>query len=305
VLDAGTAGPADPARALALHERACAAGVAEACLQLGERLWAGGEATRGRAAIEESCSLGSGAGCVAAAEGEPDRGRAARLIERACDLGAGAGCLRSADASSNGRRVELLRRACRLGDGEGCARAAAESGPGDAERPSLLERGCALGCAEACARLGLALLDAGSPDRDRGRKLLAEGCATLGPAECLAAAEAYLGGPAGVASLAEEASPALLEEACRRGHEPACARLGRLLQEGIRLPADGRRAAELYGRACASGVLAACTDLGVLHRFGAGVSRDEARAQVLLDRACRAGRTEACRLRDDPVRPLP
>ncbi|WP_160309035.1 tetratricopeptide repeat protein, partial [Anaeromyxobacter sp. PSR-1] len=129
-----------------------------------------------------------------------------------------------------------------------------------------------------------------------------EGCPALGAEECLDSAEAWLKGPQAV--IDDGSDPALLDLACRRKVPDACAWLGRMVQEGRRVPADGPRAAELYRRACEAGRASACSDLGVLYRFGAGVPRDEARAGALFAGACEQGVERACALRDDPSRPI-
>jgi TPR repeat protein len=307
LLEAGTPGPADPARALALHRRACAAGVGGACTRAAALLRSAGDGAA-EAMLEDGCGLGDGAACLLRSEREADPERAGRLRERACDLGEPRGCLALAAGAPPDRAVPLLARGCRLGAAEACARGAAALSRGDAGTPdevaarAMLERGCELGGAEACARLGVALLREGRPgEAARGGRLLTEHCRALGVETCLDAAEAYLHGASSVVD--DRADPPLLEAACARGLLDACAALGRILQEGRAAPADGPRAAALYRRACQGGVARACSDLGVLHRFGAGVRRDEGRARRLFERACEDGVEEACRLRDDPVRP--
>ncbi|BDG03220.1 tetratricopeptide repeat protein [Anaeromyxobacter oryzae] len=295
----GTEGlPADPARARALHARACRAGLGDACGRLAALLLAGGDPAGAAAAREDGCALGAPRACAALAGTVADPARAAALRERACDLGDGAACLAVARGDA-ARGPALLERACRLGEGDACAERADRGAP-DAAR-TWLERGCAAESEAACARLGIALLADRGGGAGRGADLLRGHCAALGPAACLDAASRWLGGPSAV--IDDASAPALVEAACDRGVLDACARLGRLVQEGREVPGDGRRAAALYARACDGGVARACADLGVLHRFGAGVPRDEGRAGALLDRACRLGLDEGCFLRDDPVRP--
>lgn len=320
-LEAGAGGAPDPDRAARLHARACAAGLGEACAAVARERETAGDQARAAAAREEGCALGAASACAALAAAAPPE-RAPALRERACDLGDAPTCLALGREDAGRDPVGALAHAeaaCRLGEGEGCALAAElvpaagriPARPGGARPPRrpastprrLLERGCALEAPLACARLGVELAAAGGPDAARGRTLLAAHCEALGPDRCLDAAAAYLadqGGPEAV--LGERSDPALLEAACGRGVLSACARLGRLAQEGVRAPADGRRAATLYQQACDGGVAQACADLGVLHRFGAGVAADEARARALLDRACLLGLAQGCFLRDDPVR---
>jgi TPR repeat protein len=292
--------PPDLERARALHARACRAELGDACERLARLLVAAGDREGALAAREHGCATGSALACagLAATVADPVRARGTR--ERACDLGDGPSCL--ALAAGGGPRAGAFQaRACALGDGDACAAVAEREDDLDpVGARHRLERGCGLGSDLACARLGVVLLERGETG-GRGAALLRDHCAALGVGPCLDAAARLLGRADAVTG--DGAPPPLLEGACDRGGLDACARLGRLLQEGRRLPADGPRAAALYARACAGGVARACVDLGVLHRFGAGVPRDDRRARALLDRACDLGLEEGCFLRDDPVRP--
>jgi hypothetical protein len=302
VLLAGEQLPADPARAEAALEEGCLQEDRDACFALAGRPAAAGR--RGRL-LEAACANGHAGACLAQGEEAPEGSpRARERLRRGCDLGAGAACLRlSRLPRSPGEpaRLALLERGCALGDGRACTGAALLRAAGlevrDPERAAdLLERACALGDGEGCARLGLALLRGTGVPRDeaRGRALLLARCEALGAEECLDAAEARLGGAAKVLQL--DPGPVLLEALCRRGEPVACHRLGALHQEGVRVPADGARAAALYGAACDQGVARACADLAQLVRLGAGVPADPARARELMRRACQGGAEEGCRL---------
>jgi TPR repeat protein len=78
--------------------------------------------------------------------------------------------------------------------------------------------------------------------------------------------------------------------------------MGRLLQEGRRVEADGAAAARHYDRACAAGIQVACADLGTLLLHGAGVPSDRSRALELFRAACQAGEPEGCRRLEDAER---
>jgi uncharacterized protein len=245
------------------------------------------------AALLDACDGGLPQACAAlgaaleAGRGIPrDALRARALLRRSCGAGLGEGCARLApllDADGDRAGAAAAREeGCALGDAGACA-ALADTVAAPARAAALRERACDLGDGRACAALADAV-------PDRAAELRARACRLGDGDACVRAA------------LLDDAPPATVHAACARGVLEACAREGRLLQEGRAVPGDGARAAALYARACDGGVGRACADLGVLHRFGAGVPHDEARARALLERACTLGHEEGCFLADDPVR---
>ena len=71
--------------------------------------------------------------------------------------------------------------------------------------------------------------------------------------------------------------------------------MGLVYLEGLGVPKDQGRAAELFRAACEHDQPAACSNLGVLYFKGLGVPEDAARAKALFKQACDAGNGPACR----------
>lgn len=220
VLEAGAIGEPEPERALALHARACAAGVAAACESAADLRARRGDRAGVRAALEEGCAIGSGRACARLAT-EAEATDRARLAERACDLGAADGCLALSREAPASRRDELLFRACRLGADEACVASAL---------PRLEER-CLARDAEACLQAGRVAQEGRAFAADGARAAerygqacelgLAAGCVRLGILYRFAAGvphdEARAGG--------------LFERACAAGDEEGC----RLREDPVRL----------------------------------------------------------------------
>jgi TPR repeat protein len=167
--------PADPARGLALMEKACDGGRAEACGQLAWRYRQGtgvaADAGRSTAFLEKGCGAGDGKACLAAAadhsgggdEGDP--AAAARLFESACKRGEKSGCLSLAWALQQGegvtrdlpRAASLYENACNAGDAGSCTRLALlyvmdDGLPKDQARAlALFKKACEQGEQVACS----------------------------------------------------------------------------------------------------------------------------------------------------------
>src|SRR5690606_23775059 len=123
-----------PELATASYARACTAGSAEGCDELGRRLLEGvGAAVDREAALRASrrgCDGGRAASCRRAASlvEADDAAAALRLHERACDGGEAGSCVDLGVALSRGegtaadpaRAAELFERACDAGDATGC-----------------------------------------------------------------------------------------------------------------------------------------------------------------------------------------
>ncbi|HSD19549.1 MAG TPA: sel1 repeat family protein [Anaeromyxobacter sp.] len=221
VLEAGVEGEPEPARALALYARACAAGVADACEGAAELRDRRGDREAARAALEEGCAIGSGRACarLAAEAASPERAR--QLAERACDLGAPDGCIALAREAAAARQAELLIRACRLGADAACAASALPE----------VEGRCAGGDAAACLQAGRVLQEGRALEADgaraavwydRGCELgLPEGCVRLGILHRFGAGVRH----------DEARAVALFERACAAGEEEGC----RLRDDPVRL----------------------------------------------------------------------
>jgi TPR repeat protein len=163
-----------PAAAVDAMQRACDAGNAGACHNLGH-VYTGTEGVaadveRAKHFYERACDGGVVQGCSSLAaiemrEGGGDKTRAAGHFGKACDAGDASGCANLAAMYSLGqgvardpaRAAALLERACGAGLGVACARlgeayARGDGVPADPARASALkDDGCKKGFAPACA----------------------------------------------------------------------------------------------------------------------------------------------------------
>src|SRR5258705_425501 len=135
----------DAKAAVEYLDRACAAGAAEACAEVGGRWLRTETLDAGRAvtALQRGCEAANAAACVRLArvheegEGVPANPKlAADAREKACNAGDGKSCRRLAGMSDEtGRIADLLRKGCDGGDSVSCALAAREPAPGPRELP--------------------------------------------------------------------------------------------------------------------------------------------------------------------------
>lgn len=78
------------------------------------------------------------------------------------------------------------------------------------------------------------------------------------------------------------------------GDAEACMTLGDIYRIGQYLPADVKRAVELYAKACAADHAMACNNLGAMRALGEGGPKDDAQAVQLYTKACHLGSREGC-----------
>jgi TPR repeat protein len=88
--------------------------------------------------------------------------------------------------------------------------------------------------------------------------------------------------------------PSRLDELCRAGDLTSCSNLGAVYDDGMGIPQDPARAAELYRKACDGQVWIACANLGKLFLDGRGLAKDVSQGNGLLELACRHGSPEGC-----------
>jgi TPR repeat protein len=283
MLDAGDGAAADPARGLAYGERACEAGQAAACLNVGLKYHAGKGAApdpaKALARFARACDLGGPvSACAKAAElldagkGAPrDARRAAALYDKACKADSPSSC-------TNLGRLTLA------GDGVAKDPAAAAA---------LFEKACAAREPFGCHARG-ETLDAADPvaaatwysracNEDHGRA-------------CAAMARLVREGRAGYGDGEEglQAAAQLFELACAKGDALSCVDFAALLHDGRGVAADRPRALKMVLEACDAGNAAACQYAGIFVFNGAGGAPDPARARALLQKGCDGGRPGAC-----------
>lgn len=192
IIDGGSGLPPDPERGVALLQRVCNGGEAEACRQLSWRFRQGAgvpaDPSRARELLELGCAAGDGLSCLSAAaehrsagEGSGGGAAAAGLLESACTHGETEGCLTLAFVLQTGegvpqdldRAAALYHDGCQSGSGASCTRLGLMyARPGGltmdlARARALLEKGCALGDDLGCSTLEslklAAALDTSSP----------------------------------------------------------------------------------------------------------------------------------------------
>lgn len=86
----------------------------------------------------------------------------------------------------------------------------------------------------------------------------------------------------------------ILDRGCNRGSGAACAHLAYAVAEGALVPRDEIRAMELYTRACSLGDGRGCYSMGLFHDNGRGTSTNHTRAASAYEEACNAGVSMSC-----------
>jgi len=86
---------------------------------------------------------------------------------------------------------------------------------------------------------------------------------------------------------------AAFENACLGGYPASCNGLGVMYANGMGVPADGKRAVELYEQACAGEISTACLHAAMAYE-GRDVAPDWKRALGYYERACELGATQGC-----------
>ncbi len=346
----------DPKAAVPFYERACKAGQADACARLAAVLEKGGAVTQDLATAAalygKSCDGGHFAGCGGLARMHEqgtgvarDPAHAKTLYERAvalevsaCDRGDAQDCIElglfyregtHGLAKDTAQALRLNERACSLGEPAGCYQASyllGQATPGltlDTKRAqsfvdraqALIVSQCDAGVIDACHTLMTPAADykaclAGDPDAcwrvgrtyvpdtperpgdyTRAMHFFLKGC-EISAEHCVPAGELYAEGRGVPADVKRAAE--LFGRACDGGDLGGCFELARLYESGTGVPRDPARAATLYERMCAADSYG-CTRLAGLLLAGQGVQKDAARGVTLAERACREHRDwEAC-----------
>jgi TPR repeat protein len=275
--------PRDDARAASLFEKACDAGVPQACHARAKQHMrdilsnkAPADAA-GRAKLRElsdkACQLGDGWACWSVAgwylrEGTQavfpkDPARAIALLRRGCDLGHGPSCSSLGNMLVDGKvvakdvatAVGVLHRACDGGRAEDCmllgdilrkGQGALKDG---AKAIAAYEHGCNLGEMRACNAVGSVYAEGDGVPRDvaKAYAAFAKGCPEkgFGAEACMSLAAMYEKGTGIPRDMARAA--ALYERVCGTG---GCLRAAEIWQRGEGVPADPARAFSLYEKAC-------------------------------------------------------
>lgn len=299
---------ADPAKGIALLDRACAGGSRRACLNrafLDEQgVGVPRDEKRALAVYKRACEADQDQyGCVRLASiylmghvVPADPARAAALIKQACEAGEASGCLNLAMMTEQGQgvprdadqAVKLYTRACEGGNGTACAGLANvfDVGRGMPKDPERARRYYGQACDHfvfaACTRLG-ALLEGGvGGDKDLG------GARTAYQRAC---AHGEATGCKTLERSRTAAAPPQSEADCagRTGMSQAnCySDLGfQLSKSGSDSEETGDKIATLYLKACQLGSPYGCGNLGSELFVGKRVRRDVPKALELLHKVC-------------------
>lgn len=284
--------------------RYCQAGVVTACVALQ------GRATRGSTeeqSLERACHAGVAEACMFAAQAHlgpaSSLPHTLELLGRGCELGHPYACYQA--ASLPGHSDEERARGFRHAAGhnvEGAAIQLAyylEDGliPGyDAElRTGLLERACQLGQADACLQFGLMYAHGNGLPRDRIRsyELYQQAC-TMGSVVACANAAVRLYDGDGVEQNLERAFE-LGVPSCLAGRGEGCAVVARMFWDGQLVEQDRRHAVRLFRDGCDVGHTASCSWLGYTSQRVEGATLDDYGRSVFgRTRACELGETVDC-----------
>ncbi|WP_437820125.1 SEL1-like repeat protein [Sorangium sp. So ce1078] len=284
--------PRDDARAAELFEKACGAGVTQACyararlqlrdIQSGKVFPDAAGRAKVREFADKACEMGDGWACFSVAEWYLSEGPQAALPK---------------DAT---RAVAFLRRGCDLGHGPSCSALGKMLVEGKlaakdvAVAVGVLQRACEGGQAEDCVDLGDILRKGQGAPKDgvKAIKAYQRGC-TLGDMRaCNAAGLVYAEGDGVPRDVAKAYS--FFEKGCpEKGFgADACMSLAGLYEKGTGIPKDMPRAAALYEKVCGSG---GCLRAAEIWQRGDGVKADPARAFSLYEKACTQwGEKKAC-----------
>ncbi|KYF92676.1 Sel1 repeat protein [Sorangium cellulosum] len=307
--------PRDDARAAELFEKACGAGVTQACyararLQLRDIQSAKVPPdTAGRAKVREfadkACEMGDGWACFSAAEWYLSEGpqavlpkdatRAVAFLRRGCDLGYGPSCSALGKMLIEGKlaakdvavAVGVLQRACEGGQAEDCVDLGdilrkGQGAPKDGVKAiAAYRRGCSLGDMRACNAAGAVFAEGDGVPRDvaKAYSFFEKGCPEkgFGAEACMSLAGMYEKGTGIPKDMARAA--ALYEKVCGSG---GCLRAAEIWQRGDGVTADPERAFSLYEKACSQwGEKKACDAFGQLLE-----KKDKERARAFYAEQC-------------------
>lgn len=284
--------PRDDARAAELFEKACGAGVTQACYARAKQLLRDMKSAKappdaaGRAKVREfadkACEMGDGWSCFSVAEWYLSEGPQAVLPK---------------DPT---RAVAFLRRGCDLGHGPSCSALGKMLVEGKLAAKDVgvavgvLQRACQGGQSEDCVDLGDILRKGQGAPKDGVKAISAysHGCSLGDMRACNAAGSVYAQGDGVPKDVAKAYS--FFEKGCPEkgfGAE-ACLSLAGMYEKGNGIPKDMPRAAALYEKVCGTG---GCVRAAEIWQRGDGVTADPERAYSLYEKACTQwGEKKAC-----------
>ncbi len=341
-LKDGTGGPVDVDEALRLYEQAYETGDVEVRFSVSNSVENGPKKIRAlaRKYKQHVCEAGLARACLylgnmwqAGEHGPRNLVEARAYYQKACDGGANQGCEEAASLSRYGSRIAsraFTKRACELGAPLSCYSLAnmwqdGEGGPQNKNEAAryfkivrdMYSAGCESGSEYSCEWLGDMWAEGkGVPKKNLGKargyykqarahalKDCREGIAY----SCISLAEMWEKGK-GIARSAKVAvqyysmARIIHREECEDGYKYDCGNLADLLKEGKGGPKDLKKAQEYYAIAlqshqkdCDEGSLFDCYLLGGMYEDGEGVPRNMKKAREIYQASCKEGYYRSCR----------
>lgn len=313
---------ADQAEATRYYKTACEAGGGW-CDNFGRRAHDGvgmaPDKAAAQAALERGCKGGWPASCYQGAQyliaAKTDDARASVLANLGCDAKHGNSCYlagwlasagRAGGPASPERALALFERSCEYKSPVGCNAAgdAYRAGGGTlaADPKKALERfetACSGNADElyagACKSWGMMLYfgeSGGVKDAAKALAAFTRACKYGEPDTC-----GYLGTLVTETGGTLEPVLAVMEHACKEGHEHACIALGNQLAASAK-ESDRRRAYDVFAASCGRSAKTSgddgCLRQADLLADGWGITKDVARAEAIYRGRCDDGRAAAC-----------
>ncbi|MBX7096601.1 MAG: rhomboid family intramembrane serine protease [Myxococcaceae bacterium] len=300
---------------------ACTAGSKRACLMHAQNLIYGEppQLEQAVAILEKPCASGDAEACFHLANAY-DRSsakpftdeKAKALWSKACDEKLGGGCFNLALWLENQSPIDdeavsaAYRAGCALKYGKACTGLAVAiyQLPGKAaEALETARAGCALDTKESCwlvgrflsQGIGVELTTVTTPGYLNEAVKFHEKACTLGDVRgCNSAGVLYRDGDLGPGAVDLEKAIGLLEKACATADPLGCTNLGEALAKRPKEKRDPKREFELFDAACAGGSVAGCDDL-LSAVMRADVNTEGPKYRPHLEAACEKKIATACR----------
>ncbi|MCC6898577.1 MAG: sel1 repeat family protein [Polyangiaceae bacterium] len=307
---------ADPEKAAALAEKACAGGSARGCGNLGHAYDRGDalpkDMNKARELYSKSCEAGWARGCSnlgVVTEKGGDATAANVLYGRACSGGEARACHFLALNLEKGtgttpdaaRAKALFTRACQGKWEDACGLLSSQLlGGSEAEHAKGvkgLEDSCSKGSANACRFLGTLRLSGTKMPKDAVRATLdfERACDAKDWRSCIDAAALLFEGRDGVTKSGAKAAK-LAKRACDGGHVPGCRLLAVSQLQGVGVARDDAAALKWLEKSCADGDGESCAGTGLLYRQGFGTGANPSLAVGFFEKACQAKYGYGCAL---------
>jgi len=306
---------------LRVFRSGCDQGVGWSCGHLARMYYSGVGVEEDRASavslFDRACNAGHATSCdnvgalyLNGTTGVPrDMDKGASALQRGCDVGRPSACKgvgiyyrHMAVPKNPGKAVAPFGKACQLGSAEGCGQLSGmyELGEGVAQdwtkSLSYGEMACEGGRPVSCDNVGIMYENGSGTTKDDGKaaEAYAKGCRGDYALSCHRLGYVMLFGT----DVAKDEGKAvvLFRKSCEGGIMEGCKNLASMLAGGQGVPKDEKEAVSLFRKACDGEFASACSALGLMVRDGLGVPKSASKARLLFAKACDAGDEEGCEL---------